>query len=152
MSITVAVSGSDRRLRFDWPRAAAVWAAEAGPLARAAVRSRAPVSKQAAQRGRTPGTLRDSIASRSEGGAGQMLVVLYSTDRVARFVIGGTRPHPIAARNASALHWQDASGDRFARSVRHPGTRPNPFPERALKPLEPVLMERFARAAKEAMT
>ena len=45
------------------------------------------------------------------------------------FVIGGTKAHPIAAVNASALrfYWAKVGRVVFFKSVRHPGTKPNPF-------------------------
>lgn len=39
----------------------------------------------------------------------------------------GTRPHEIRARNAKALRFQAGGGVRFARSIQHPGTKPDPF-------------------------
>jgi hypothetical protein len=48
----------------------------------------------------------------------------------ARYVIEGTQPHKISPRDKSALFWKGA--DHPFRSVMHPGTRANPFPEQAL--------------------
>lgn len=47
----------------------------------------------------------------------------------AYFVHQGTSPHPIAAVNASALHffWPKGGGYVFFASVNHPGTRPQPW-------------------------
>lgn len=151
MSLNVTVTGDLRRLRFDWQMAAGVWAAEVGPIAREAIRSRAPVSPGLDPKGPKPGRLRDSIGDRREHTAGVMSVIVYATAPYAKFVINATKPHPIVARNARALHWVDAGGDRFARSVRHPGTRANPFPQRAISSIQPLLIERFARACQEAM-
>lgn len=39
----------------------------------------------------------------------------------------GTRPHLIVAKDAKALHWKKGGKDFFAKSVMHPGTKPNPF-------------------------
>jgi hypothetical protein len=47
----------------------------------------------------------------------------------ARWVVEGTPPHIIRRRNARALR---VPGYGFFASVRHPGTRPNPFMEEAL--------------------
>jgi hypothetical protein len=163
ITVTVTVSGTERRPRFHWPTAAAVWAADVRPLALTALKARAPVGK-----GPTAGKLRDSIGARIEPSAGRMWVVLYSTDPVARFVVGGTRPHVIMphARTRGgwtgaytgrpgvgqhSLHWVAGGGDVFAWKVNHPGTKPDPFPERAIAPLRGLLMERFAKAAQEAM-
>jgi hypothetical protein len=68
----------------------------------------------------------------------------------AEFVLRGTRPHDISApgqgpgsKNAKALHWYDQMGDDvFAKTVHHPGTKPNPFPRRVWIGLrEAVMME-----------
>lgn len=45
----------------------------------------------------------------------------------AVFVHEGTAPHTIRARNARALAFTVDGRRVFAKSVRHPGTRPNPF-------------------------
>ena len=151
MSLNITVTGDSRRLRFDWEAAAGMWAARVGPVAREAVRSRAPVSKGLDPKGPKPGRLRDSINDRYEHTAGLMSVIIYATAPYAKFVIRPTRPHPIRARNVTALHWVDEGGDHFARSVRHPGTKGNPFPEKAITSIQPLLIEQFARACKEAM-
>lgn len=46
----------------------------------------------------------------------------------ANFVVRGTRAHEIRPRSKRALHWDD----QFASRVRHPGSKANPFPERAV--------------------
>jgi hypothetical protein len=58
---------------------------------------------------------------------------IYVRVRYAKFVIGGTRPHIIRARRAKALHFQMDGRDIFAKSVQHPGTRPNNFIGRAAR-------------------
>jgi hypothetical protein len=49
------------------------------------------------------------------------------------YIIEGTRPHVIRARNAQALHfyWAKMGQDVFFKSVQHPGTKPNDFPATA---------------------
>jgi hypothetical protein len=109
--------------------------------------------------------LRDSITYRTvkEGGSFIRLVVSIDAPH-AGFVIGGTRPHLIRpsharsqtharraakARNAKArrggktratlgpvLAFVVGGRARYARVVHHPGTRPNPFPERAWSKLD----------------
>jgi len=99
------------------------------------------------------GKLRQDITFREERAPGSYMIVFYSTLAYARFVLGGTAPHVITARNARALRWVANSGHgpvRFARSVNHPGTKPDPFPERAMPKIGPALGELFARACKEA--
>ena len=55
----------------------------------------------------------------------------------SNFVIPGTRAHPIFPRNAKVLRFVVNGKVVFARSVSHPGTKPNPFPERALNKWKP---------------
>lgn len=46
----------------------------------------------------------------------------------ASFVEEPTRPHEIRVRRAVWLRWEDSGGDvHFAKRVRHPGTRGQPF-------------------------
>lgn len=140
MSIRVQVSGYSRPpfRRFTFPREARRWVTEVGPVVREALKREAPVGK-----GPTAGKLRDSIDYTSRVGTNSAQMVFSTRVPYAKYVLDGTRPHVIRARNARALHWTDASGDRFARVVNHPGTRPNLFPTRAVRPLLPVIQRRF---------
>ena len=52
--------------------------------------------------------------------------------RYGIYVVGGTAPHVIRPAGASCLAFRARSGEMvFTRLVRHPGTKPNPFLERA---------------------
>lgn len=51
----------------------------------------------------------------------------------AGFVNDGTRPHQIRPVNASVLRFRVGSRWVYARVVNHPGTRPRPFLDRALR-------------------
>jgi hypothetical protein len=55
------------------------------------------------------------------------------------WIVEGTRPHIIRARNAKALHfyWVRRRHWYFFKSVNHPGTRANPFVERGLNKFQP---------------
>lgn len=60
----------------------------------------------------------------------------YSPQPLGRWIIDGTPPHKIVARNAPALSFEWPGGPAgpgryFFKSVNHPGTQPNPFHERA---------------------
>jgi hypothetical protein len=148
MSLTMTVSGADRSLKFDWQVASRAWAADVEPLASRAMKMQSPVGA-----GPGAGALRQSIGSRLEPSAGMMWVVLYGTVPYLPYVIGGTGPHPIAARNAKALRWLWNRGHgpiAFAKSVQHPGTKPNNFPERAISPLTNLILQSFADAVREA--
>jgi hypothetical protein len=133
--------------RFSWTKAAVAWSDEAGPIVREALKEKAPVGK-----GPRAGRLRDAIRYQREtsGVAGVTLYFLSNTPYTP-YVLHGTRAHPIAARAARSLHWVGPQGDVFRRRVNHPGTKPNPFPERAVLPLEALLRERFRAAIEEAM-
>lgn len=50
----------------------------------------------------------------------------------APFVVYGTAPHLILPVHASVLRFEAGGGVVYARSVWHPGTRPNPFTARAV--------------------
>jgi HK97 gp10 family phage protein len=51
----------------------------------------------------------------------------------AKFVVEGTRPHKIYPVSANVLAFKAKSGDLvFTKLVRHPGTKPNPFLQRAV--------------------
>ena len=82
---------------------------------------------------RTPvrtGNLRRSIAGRVER-VGERGVV-GTTVSYAWAVQEGTRPHTIAPVNGKVLVFRVGNARVFARSVRHPGTRPQPFLDEGL--------------------
>ena len=148
MSINMTVTGADRSLKFDWPAASRAWAADIEPGALQLMKAHSPVGA-----GPTAGNLRQSIASRLEESPGQMWVVLYGTVSYLPYVLGGTRPHLIQARNTRALAVLMNRGHGpqvIRRSVNHPGTKPNDFPERAIAPMKSVIMQSFVDAVKEA--
>jgi hypothetical protein len=62
-----------------------------------------------------------------------------SPSPVALWQNRGTPPHLIRARNARALRFVTSGGTRFARSVRHPGTRPLRFFERGVEQARPQI-------------
>lgn len=144
MSLTVTVSGADRSLKFDWPAASSEWAASVAPAAEAIMKARAPF--------RT-GAMRQGISTRTEHEPGSTQVIIYGTASYLPFILGGTQPHPIAARNARALRWMGRGGIgvNFAKSVNHPGTKPNDFPEQAMAIVTPAVLSRFTEAVKEAV-
>lgn len=146
MSFTMTVSSEGRSPfgRFRWQEAARIWGDEAAPLGQGMLRSHAPFKT---------GQLRQDIRYRQEQSPGLHMVVYYATVPQARYVLNGTRPHLIAVSNAKALRWlgPGGMGTHFARRVNHPGTKPNPFPEKAVKPIGGAISQMFARAVKESM-
>src|ERR1700722_4135938 len=144
MTMTMTVSGADRSIRFDFPAAAGAWAAAVQPTATAIMKAAAPFFT---------GNLRQGIGSRTESVPGVVSVIIYGTASYLPYVLGGTKPHPIAARNARALRWMGRGGIgvSFARSVSHPGTKPNPFPEETIGVIETYIVGEFADAMQEAL-
>ena len=60
-------------------------------------------------------------------------------------VIKGTAPHEIRPVNARCLAFKAAGGDMvFTCLVRHPGTKPNPFMQRAVDKAREKVEETFA--------
>lgn len=62
----------------------------------------------------------------------------------AMYVVMGTAPHEIRPVNASVLAFEVGGGMVFTRLVRHPGTRPNPFMQRAADEARGKIEETFA--------
>jgi hypothetical protein len=62
-----------------------------------------------------------------------------SPSPIALYMNAGTQPHLIRARNARVLRFQVGGSTRFARSVRHPGTRPLRFFERGAQQARPQI-------------
>lgn len=58
--------------------------------------------------------------------------IVFTVDYAAA-VNDGTRPHIIRPRNASVLRFVVGGRVVYARVVHHPGTRANPFLDRALR-------------------
>lgn len=147
MSMRVTVSKPRRGLLgpYRFKTIAAAWAAEVAPLVQRELKARAPVAKE------NGGKLRDSIRHKQVNTAGGVTLTFHTAVPYARYVLDGTRPHEIRPRTARALHWKDAGGDHFAQLVNHPGTRANRFPERAIKPLLPVIQGRFKQISVEAL-
>lgn len=139
MTFTMTVKTKNKLTGGELEVALNTWAAEVGPVIATEIRRRAPLSPKEGG-----GRLRSSIRYEQRGqGAGLQLRYL-SDAPYARVVTDGSRAHRIEPRNARALHWMEGGRDVFARSVNHPGTRPNPFPRKALQALRPWIMERLA--------
>lgn len=59
----------------------------------------------------------------------------------------GTNPHVIESRRKKALRWTDGGKFVFARRVKHPGTKKDPYIYEALDAEEPVIVSRFEALA-----
>lgn len=66
----------------------------------------------------------------------------------ASFVKDGTPPHEIRAKNAKALRFDAGGAIRFAKSVQHPGTKPNDFVSPGVQEGQQVLEHDALEAAK----
>jgi Bacteriophage HK97-gp10, putative tail-component len=136
VSLTIEFSGDSIAdspfARFSWTRAAVEWADEAGPMALAALKAEAPVGKTDLS-GRKGGRLRDSIRYERETAVGSVTMIFTANVPYAGYVIEGTGPHVISASAARFLRYEGSDGQfTYSRQVQHPGTKANPFPERAL--------------------
>lgn len=157
MSLTIELSGDSIAdnpfARFSWTKAAVEWADEAGPMVRAALKAEAPVGKTDLS-GRKGGRLRDSIRYERETTPGSVTMVFTANTPYAGFVIEGTGPHLIPLEPkapGTALQFEFQGAVTYRRQVRHPGTKPNDFPERALGGVATEkLKEWFADAVRES--
>lgn len=108
--------------------------------------SAAEVSKNAV-RGVVPWKTGRLIQSFGEGIVfGRLFAKIAPTVEYAVFVHEGTRPHVITARPGSALFWPGAPHPM--KSVRHPGTKPNPFMPRIIEKAKPKVEDHFAEAVR----
>ena len=75
------------------------------------------------------GDLYSSITSRYVVTPNRATIDFQAEAPYAEYVIEGTRPHVIRARNARTLsfYWPKIGGQAFFKSVNHPGNAPNPF-------------------------
>lgn len=145
LSVTVATPGGPSPYgQFRWMVKAVQWADEVGLLVRAALQDEAPVGTGP----RSP-RLRNSI--RYERGSSGVAVRAEFRAYVpyAGYVTAGTRPHAIRATAARALRWTTSGGDRFAVRVHHPGARANPFHERVMTRMTPLVQARFREIMEE---
>lgn len=80
------------------------------------------------------GRLRRSMAVRSSGSGAGLWGLAYG-----QMLAGGTRPHEIRPKRGRYLVFERGGRLVFARQVSHPGTRANPFPQRAVRDATPAL-------------
>lgn len=83
--------------------------------------------------GEAPGSMGRYIDWTVTEGPRGLQGVITCTHPKVRFVLDGTRPHLIRPRRAKALRFEVGGDVVFSKLVRHPGTRPNPFLQRALR-------------------
>jgi hypothetical protein len=71
---------------------------------------------------------------------------------LGKWIVKGTRPHMIRAKNAGSLRFNWSKGPKgpgvyFMKSVRHPGTKKNPFVSRAYRRWLPGARADFDRVS-----
>ena len=93
------------------------------------------------------GTLAGSIAKDIGDGEGSIRALAS----YAVYVERGTAPHEIRPVNASVLAFEVGSNMIFTPLVRHPGTKPNPFMQRATDAAREKAEEVFAELWLEMM-
>lgn len=87
--------------------------------------------------------LRNSIRATIKGKlSGQVAVGA----KYGGYVHQGTKPHVILPRNKKFLAWRVGKGYRFAKIVHHPGTKANPFLQKAVDKERPIYMLNLKQA------
>lgn len=114
------------------------------------VKKEAPVNKKAGG-----GTLRQSIRSQMTGIASGFV---EAGAKYAGWVEGGTRPHIIQAKNARVLASRiggTKGGGQYAifgKTVKHPGTKENPFFQRGIDRSEDDITGYFSNVLKKVFS
>lgn len=88
---------------------------------------RSVVSAAQAQVGKKTLELMHSIHYELQNYRGLPALWIGSTNSIAYLHHEGTRPHAISARNAQFLRFSSRGRMVYARTVMHPGTKPNRF-------------------------
>lgn len=135
--ISLTIDKADQRFgtRWRWESVATKWATETGAVLKQAIKDEAPIGKT--------GQLRDSIGFNPKVGPASATVEFTTRVPYADYVIKGTPAHLIVPRNARVLRWQDGGQWVYRQRVNHPGARANPFPEKAVRPLIPVVSRKM---------
>lgn len=132
--------------RFEWERAAAIWADAMAPALTTALRGKAPVAPE------NGGAFKRSIRAERHASTGLMTLVFGSSVPYAQYVISPTLPHTIRPRDAgqrpeARLHFTIEGGARvFAREVHHPGTKGNPFVKDVMDASGPLIRGALLKA------
>lgn len=151
MSVEITVKGG--RVRFpEWsmPSFTTAWRKRVAPAVLEALRREAPVYKYddpELSRGQKKGDLRASIKLDAVHGS----EMEFTADvPYAKYVISGTGPHPIEAKESGPLlHWVRSGNDNYRRRVWHRGTAANDFPRRALDSVEPLIGRTLVETVRE---
>lgn len=99
---------------------------------------------------RAGGGLRDSITSKQRAHYGGGITLEFTAVDYAKYVIYDTRPHEIWPVQAKCLAFYDADGQLvFRPHVSHPGTKANPFHERAWDRAKADVLDILSRTGRE---
>lgn len=93
------------------------------------------IAREEAPMGKT-GNFRKSLAFKTSQSGSTVSFSAYSAQPLGKWIVLGTKAHIIRARNARNLRffWKDGPkgpGTYFFPFVNHPGTKPNPYNQRA---------------------
>lgn len=118
------------------------WADKIGIAVLHELKSQAPVDKRGRQ---GSGRLRDSISYQRRTTIGNIKLTFHSDDPAAKYVINGTRGHPIGPSGSHiTVQFPDAGGELIYRSVTsHPGAHANPFHQKAVDRMLPMISASF---------
>lgn len=74
-----------------------------------------------------PGSMKQKIRPIFKGSIANPMGIVMVDHPAAHYVMNGTKPHMIYPVKAKALRFKIGSTVVYAKSVNHPGTKPNPF-------------------------
>ncbi len=95
--------------------------------------------------------LRSSITFGTQLGSRSAHAVMRASAPYAEFVENGSKPHTIEAKRKSTLRFVQNGAVRFARVVRHPGTKATHFMVKAQERATPLLERLMAEAVTKAL-
>lgn len=152
MTVRVTVRGGaygdNPFAKFDWLKRATAWADEVGPPVRDAMKRAAPVGQ-----GPGAGQLRDKLKYDRKTTSKSVQNHYGTGVGYAKWVVGGAKPHVIRPRSAQALRFYagpvGVGAAVFARSVNHPGNKPNRFPKRAIEEAREQMQRKIGEIMRE---
>lgn len=95
-------------------------------------------------------SVEQSIGSEASYGA-MFKGTVGSPSIIALYLHEGTKKHTIMPRKKFVLRWLDGKKFYFAKRVRHPGIKADPFLENALEHEKPAIISRFELAINRAI-
>ena len=144
INITVEIEGLER-LRQGMERAPKIMVDEASKAIQKSLlviqnqaMKEAPANRQVGLGARLKASFRRKMTSRLSG-------EVFSISPYAGYVHEGTRPHTIEVINKKVLA-NKRTGQFFGKKVDHPGTRPNPFMQRAVDKCKTQINDFFLTA------